>query len=49
MRKNGVILDFNDNCVVINGTRWPATKVERKGNDPRLRRYRAVDKKKKLE
>ena len=49
MHKNRVILDFNDNCVIINGTRWPATKVERKGNDPHLRRYRAVDKKKKLE
>ena len=39
MCKNGVILDFNDNCVVINSTRWPATKVERKGNDPGLRCY----------
>ena len=49
MCKNRVILDFNDNCVIINGTRWPATKVERKGNDPCLCHYRAVDKKKKLE
>jgi len=46
MRKNKVLLDFQDNRVIINGASIPAVKVEMKDGDPRLRRYRATDKKK---
>ncbi len=46
MRKNRVLLDFQDNCIIINGMSILAVKVEVKDSDSRLRCYRAMDKKK---
>jgi len=46
MRKNRVLLAFQDNCVIINGTSIPAVKVEVKDGDPRLQCYWVIDKKK---
>jgi len=36
MRKNKVLLDFQDNQVIINGASIPAVKVEMKDSNPRL-------------
>jgi hypothetical protein len=44
MRAHKVILDFVDNVVIIDGKRMPATKVQLKDTDGRLRRYRASEK-----
>jgi hypothetical protein len=46
MRRNKVQLDFERNLVMIGGTAVPAVKAKEKDLDPRLRRYRATDKRK---
>ena len=46
MRWNKVHLDFEHNIVIINGEKLPAVKVEAKDLDPRIRRYRTMDRKK---
>jgi len=43
MRRHKVLLDFNANRVIINGTSIPAIKVTAKDLDPRLRRHRTTD------
>jgi hypothetical protein len=45
MRKNKVILDFNNNDVLLNGKRIPAITVSTKDMDPNARRQRVTDKK----
>jgi hypothetical protein len=45
MRKNKVNLDFNNSCVIVNGVSIPATKVFAPNTDDRIRRSRAVEKK----
>ena len=49
LRKNNVLLDFKDNRIIINDMAVPAVKVLMKEGDPRIRRHRIVDKKKKQE
>jgi hypothetical protein len=48
MNKNKVILDFENKQVIVNGKSTPAVKVLLGDNDARLRRYRSVDRRKKL-
>jgi hypothetical protein len=45
MRKHNVVLDFEKNQVIVNGTPIPAIKAGEKDLDPRLRRQRTTDKK----
>ena len=49
MRKHGVLLDFKRSRVIINDMVLPAIRIELGDGDARLRRYRAMDKKKKQE
>lgn len=49
MKRNKVLLDFEKNQVVIDGTPVDAIKIREKDLDPRIRRYRTTDKKNKDE
>jgi len=46
MRRHKVLLDFNANRVIINGSPIQAIKVTAKDLDPRIRRHRTTDKRK---
>jgi len=46
MRKHKVLLDFDTNRVIINGTAIPAIKVKGNDLDPHLRRHHATEKRK---
>jgi len=47
--KNNVLLDFKGDRVIINDASYPAVKIIRKEDDPRLCRHRITDKKRKQE
>jgi len=49
LRKGKVLLDFINDQVVVNGKRIPAVKVQAKDLDPRLHRYRSMEKTRKQE
>jgi hypothetical protein len=49
MRRNKVLLDFNTDKVIVNGTAIPAIKVKEPNLDPQLHRHRTTDKKIKAE
>lgn len=46
MRQNKVWLDFESNRVIINGMATPATLVDVRDIDKRIRRYRTTEKRK---
>lgn len=46
MRRHKVLLDFDANCVIINGIPLPAIKVLAKDLDTRARRHRTTDRRK---
>jgi hypothetical protein len=49
LRKGRVVLDFINDQVVVNGKRIPAVKVQAKDLDPRLHRYRSMERARKQE
>jgi len=49
LRKNNVVLNFKENCIIINSATYPAVKIIKKEGNPRLRCHWVMDKKKKEE